>query len=149
MNTKPLSTRELKIWHAFKKVGETVFGLVVRDVSDATGLSAAEFGVLSRLEDLGDGELRQQVLADSMGWHKSRLSHQITRMQERGFVERRSVELSSVTVAISKRGRDILVAARPIHAASVRRHLLDRLSPEQARMVLEIFARLGDSTHTS
>jgi DNA-binding MarR family transcriptional regulator len=149
VNTKPLSTRELKIWHAFKKVGETVFGLVVRDVSDATGLSAAEFGVLSRLEDLGDGELRQQVLADSMGWHKSRLSHQITRMQERGFVERRSVELSSVTVAISKRGRDILVAARPIHAASVRRHLLDRLSPEQARMVLEIFARLGDSTHTS
>lgn len=130
-------------------MGESVFGLVVRDVSDATGLSAAEFGVLSRLEDLGDGELRQQALADSMGWHKSRLSHQITRMQERGFVERRSVELSSVTVAISKRGHDILVAARPVHTASVRRHLLDRLSPEQARMVLEIFAHLGDSPHTS
>ena len=65
---------------------------VGRDIAEATGLSGPDFGVLSRLVDLGQGAMRQQVLAESMGWDKSRLSHQLTRMQEKGLVERRDAE---------------------------------------------------------
>ena len=67
MSTKPLSPQELRVWHAFKLMGEDVMARVGRDIADATGLSGPEFGVLSRLDGLGKGEMRQQALAQSMG----------------------------------------------------------------------------------
>ena len=60
MPTKPLSPQELRIWHAFKLMGEDVMERVGRDIAAGTGLSGPDFGVLSRLADLGQGELRQQ-----------------------------------------------------------------------------------------
>jgi len=83
MSTKLLSPRELRVWHAFQLMSEDVLVRVGRDISQATGLSGPEFGVLSRLAAIGNGEMRQQALAKVMGWDKSRLSHQLTRMNER------------------------------------------------------------------
>jgi len=68
MTIKPLSPRELRVWHAFMFMGEDVLGRVGRDIAQATGLSGPEFGVLSRLVALGKGEMRQQVLASAMAW---------------------------------------------------------------------------------
>src|SRR5215471_15635862 len=88
MPTNLLSPRELRVWHAFQLMWEDVLGRVGRDIAKATGLSGPEFGVLSRLAALGKGEMRQQALARVMTWDKSRLSHQLTRMQERALIER-------------------------------------------------------------
>ena len=80
MTARLLSPRELRVWHAFRLMHEDVLGRVDRDIQ-TTRLSGPEFGVLSRLGACGKGEMRQQALASSMGWDKSRLSHQLTRMQ--------------------------------------------------------------------
>jgi DNA-binding MarR family transcriptional regulator len=141
---KPLSPRELETWQAFKKMGEQVFRRVAADIEIGSGLSAAEFGVLSRAGDLGKGQLRQHELAISRGWHKSRLLHQLTRMEDRGFLERSTARDTGVLVAITESGTDALGAARPVHAASVRQHLLTRLGPNQAAVILDLFARLSD-----
>src|SRR5260370_4131567 len=87
MSTRVVCADELRVWHAFLLMGEDVLGRVGRDIAQATGLSGAEFGVLSRLAALGKGEMRQQALARVMTWDKSRLSHQLTRMQQRGLIE--------------------------------------------------------------
>ncbi len=76
MSTKLLSPRELRVWHAFQLMSEDVLVRVGRDISQATGLSGPEFGVLSRLAAIGNGEMGQQALARVMSWDKSRLSHQ-------------------------------------------------------------------------
>src|ERR1700730_9308839 len=74
MAAKSLTPQELRIWGAFQDMGEEVRGRVGRDISEATGLSGPEFGVLSRLVGFGNGEMRQQELAkDEMG-KKSSLS---------------------------------------------------------------------------
>ena len=52
-----------------------------KEMSEQTGLSEGDYGVLDRLALLGNGNLRQQELADSMDWDKSRLSHHLTRME--------------------------------------------------------------------
>src|ERR1700761_5129745 len=111
MHNKLLSPQELRIWHAFKLMGEDVLERVGRDISDATGLSGPDFGVLSRLADLGKGEMRQQVLARSLGWDKSRLSHHLTRMQQRHLIERRDAEPRVVVVVLTKEGKAKLEAA--------------------------------------
>ena len=99
--------------------------------------------VLSRLADLGGGTLRQIDLARSMRWDKARLSHHLTRMQDRGLIEREHVSGKEVFVKITKQGQSVLSDARPAHASSVRRHLLDRLSHEETKALLKILTRLS------
>jgi DNA-binding MarR family transcriptional regulator len=144
MSTRLLSPRELRVWHAFQLMHEDVLGRVGRDISQSTGLSGSEFGVLSRLAGIGKGEIRQQALAEVMGWDKSRLSHQLTRMNERGLIERRSADGNAVLVVLTKAGREKLEAARPIHAESVRRNLLSRLSQEQIDTIVRVSNLLGE-----
>src|SRR5271168_4397073 len=98
MTVKPLSPHELRIWHAFRLMHEDVLGRVGRDITQATGLSGPEFGVLSRLAAIGKGEMRQQALASMMAWDKSRLSHQLTRMNKRALIERRCADANTVLV---------------------------------------------------
>jgi len=144
MANKPLSPRELRIWHAFKLMGEDVMEGVGRDIAEATGLSGPDFGVLSRLADLGKGEMRQQALAESLGWDKSRLSHHLTRMQQKQLIERREAESRVVLVVLTKAGMAKLDAARPVHAESIRRNLLSRLSEQQIETIVRVSNLLGD-----
>jgi DNA-binding MarR family transcriptional regulator len=83
-------------------------------------------------------------LAESMGWDKSRLSHQLTRMQERELIERREAEKRVVIVVLTRHGREKLETARPIHAGSVRRNLLSRLSPQQIETIVRVSNILGE-----
>lgn len=117
---------------------------VGRDIAEATGLSGPDFGVLSRLANIGKGEMRQQRLAEVMGWDKSRLSHQLTRMQNRKLIERREAEKRVVLIVLTRHGREKLEAAWPVHAESVRRNLLDRLSAEQIATLVRISNILGE-----
>ena len=144
MSTKPLSPQELRVWHAFKLMGEDVMERVGRDIAQATGLSGPDFGVLSRLAGHGNGEMRQQTLAESMGWDKSRLSHHLTRMQAKQLIVRREAEKRVVLVVITKQGRSKLDAARPAHAESVRRNLLSRLNAQQIETIVRVSNILGD-----
>jgi DNA-binding MarR family transcriptional regulator len=144
MSTKLLSPQELRVWHAFKMMGEDVLERVGRDIAEATGLSGSDYGVLSRLAGPGKGEMRQQVLARSMGWDKSRLSHHLTRMQRRKLIERREADERVVLVVVTKYGRAKLDAARPVHAESVRRNLLSRLSTEQIETIVRVSNILGE-----
>lgn len=130
MAAKSLTPQELLIWRSFLDMGEEVRGRVGRDISEAAGLSGPEFGVLSRLLGLGDGEMRQQELAKAMKWEKSRLSHQLTRMEDRRLIKRDTAS-GAVLVRLTKLGRQKLTEALPVRAESVRRHFLSRLTQDQ------------------
>jgi DNA-binding MarR family transcriptional regulator len=65
-------------------------------------------------------------------------------MQERSFIERRRLDPNTVVIVITKAGRERLEAARPVHAESVRRNLLSRLSPEQIDTLVRISNLLGE-----
>jgi DNA-binding MarR family transcriptional regulator len=138
-----LSDDELALWHMWKRATESVRAEVAADIAAETGLSDPDFGVLSRVEELGGGRLRQARLADSIGFHRSRLSHHLTRMESRGLISREAVG-NGVDVVITKAGSAALKRARPVHAAAVRRHLLEPLSASQTDALRTILERLAD-----
>ena len=115
---------------------------VGHDIAEATGLSGADYGVLSQLVELGRGTLRQQELANAMGWHKSRLSHHLSRMEQRALVQRKQAKINSVLVVITPFGKRALRAALPVHARSVRRHLLAKLPRAERKRVLPLLVRV-------
>jgi DNA-binding MarR family transcriptional regulator len=148
MSTNPrkragvLTEAETRIWHAWKIAGENVMERVARDVQTATGLSGPDYGILSRLSDLGSGSLRQVELQVSMNWEASRMSHHIRRMELRGLVDREASGRSMV-VEMSREGWEILDTARPVHAQAVRRYLLERVGASHLGVFEAICERLA------
>jgi DNA-binding MarR family transcriptional regulator len=78
-----------------------------------------------------------------MLWSQSRLSHHISRMEQRGLVRREECESDArgSVVVLTEEGLHTIEQAAPHHVASVRRHIIDVLSPEQIKA-------LGDITET-
>lgn len=152
MDDTLLTPEQLQAWRTFRKMGEQVSAAVARDLTDAT-LTVAELGVLMRLEEAKQGKVKQsQVqqrqtrqgdLAEVMDWHKSRLSHLLSRMEERGLVERQRTDSKGVTVVITERGQSLKRQQQPIYERAVQRHFIQKLSPEQLETILELAKQLG------
>ena len=144
MPDEPLSPEESHLWQCWRLASEAVMARVTRDISAGTGLSGPDYAVLARLHYLGRGEMRQQDLAESMRWDKSRLSHHLTRMEGRVLIRRRAGPGKGVTVVLSAVGSKQLSAASPVHAQAVRLHLMSRLNGAQRKALLTLSQLLHD-----
>ena len=103
---------------------------VSRRLQQETGLSGADYDVLVILSEAPNGRLRAFEIGAVIGWEKSRLSHQLTRMQQRGLIERSncSEDRRGAFVVLTPTGRATVEEAAPRHVESVRRYLFDELS---------------------
>ncbi|WP_309299308.1 MarR family transcriptional regulator [Paenibacillus sp. YYML68] len=135
----------MQIWNMWKGSFKRIFGRVVKDMSEHTGLSEGDFGILDRLVQFGNGKLRQQESADSMDWDKSRLSHHLTRMEKRGLVVRKPLDTDrGVEVIITSAGKTALDEALPIVSKAIRKYFLDQLTDQD----MESITRLAERTKT-
>jgi DNA-binding MarR family transcriptional regulator len=119
-----LTAEETELWTLWKRASDGVRARVVAEISQATGLSDPDFGVLTRVVEIGGGQIRQNKLAASMGYDRTRLSHHLTRMESRGLITRQPAG-GGVVISVTDKGRELVKVARPVHAAAVRRHLID------------------------
>jgi DNA-binding MarR family transcriptional regulator len=135
-----LSEREQRAWRAFLAMQRQLIGRTARDLQRDTGLSGADYEVLVNLSEAPEGRLRAFELGAATQWEKSRLSHHITRMVERGLVRRESCPTDSrgAFVVLTAAGRKAIEAAAPLHVEHVRRVFIDSLTPEQLDALAEI-----------
>jgi DNA-binding MarR family transcriptional regulator len=128
-----LTEREAAAWNAVRELGQPLWTALGRDLQRESGLSMADYQVLVVLSESPGSVLAYRELADATGWEKSRLSHQITRMEKRGLVRREGCpeDARSANVVLTDPGRSCIEAAAPQHVESVRRLLIDQLTAEQ------------------
>ncbi len=114
--------------------------LLARDLLAHSGLSYQDYAVLVALTDQPDGQMRLFQLGNELGWEKSRISHQVSRMVERGLVEKRKCgsDRRGAFVVVTPAGRHEIGAAAPSHLKAVRRLFVDRLTPSQLASVAEV-----------
>lgn len=124
--TADLSPAEREFYFAWKRTHQQVAAAIAEAVTEETGLSSAETAVLVHL-DAGPQHLRQAELRAQLGWDRSRLSHQLTRMTERGLVERTKASRGTL-VSLTEQGTAAIEQIRPVHAEAVRRVLLRPLN---------------------
>jgi DNA-binding MarR family transcriptional regulator len=115
-------------------------GELVRQLNATSDLSYPDYLVLVALTDRPDGRLRLFELGAVLAWEKSRLSHHISRMAERGLVAKEPSDLDrrGAVVVVTKKGRRAIEKAAPGHVDTVRRVFVDRLTPAQLDAVAEI-----------
>lgn len=128
-----LDDREQRAWRALQSMNLLLNAELSRDLAATSSLSYPDYMVLVALTDREDGRLRLFELARELGWERSRVSHQTTRMVARGLVtkERCGADRRGLFVVITPKGRSEIEAAAPGHVVAVRRHFVDRLTPRQ------------------
>jgi DNA-binding MarR family transcriptional regulator/uncharacterized protein YndB with AHSA1/START domain len=106
---------------------------LARDLHQDSGLSEADYDVLSTLSEQPGDQWRARDLAARLLWSTSRLAHQVGRMEQRGLVERQPApgDARGALVGLTEPGRAALRAAAPPHVASVRRHMIDLLTDDE------------------
>lgn len=125
-------------WRSFMQMQELLRGRLEQQLQADSGLSNADYTVLVVLSEAPQGASRVVEVGRALGWEKSRLHHQITRMCGRGLVTRRSGEGRSMHVTITAAGRQALEAAVPLHRQQVRELVLDRLTEQQLDQLASI-----------
>jgi DNA-binding MarR family transcriptional regulator len=132
--TRWLSADEQVTWRAFVGTCHAFFAAVDAQLQRDTGMPLAYYEILVQLSETPGRTLRMSQLAEATSASKSRISHAVARLEERGWVRRRDcpTDRRGQLAELTDEGYAVLVAAAPGHVEQVRRTLFDPLTPEQA-----------------
>lgn len=141
-----LDEHEQTVWRAFLDMHARLTARLNRELVEQSGISVADFSVLVQLSEHPEGRMRVLELARSLRWEKSRLSHQLTRMQQRDLVRRSncSEDRRGAFVTLTDAGRATVERAAPAHVDGVRRYLFDQLTPAQVDALGEVARAVTD-----
>lgn len=128
-----LDDRQQRAWRGLMTMRARLDAAIRRSLQQQAGLSDADYGVLVHLSEAPKGRLRPFELAKALGWEKSRLSHQLRRMEARGLVERTActTDRRGAEAVITRAGRAAIRAAAPQHAADVTTWFVEPLTGDQ------------------
>lgn len=140
MTSRWLNPTEDRAWRGLRRTFTLLEGRLAGELNEETGLSMADYTVLSNLVEAEDRRWRVTGLAEHMQWSQSRLSHQILRMETRGLVRREDAaeDRRGTVVVLTREGLRAIAAAAPGHFRSVRRHMIDLLTEGQLRILGDI-----------
>jgi DNA-binding MarR family transcriptional regulator len=140
-----LSDEEQQAWRATINLAQLLVRQLDRDLN-AYGLSGNDYEILVQLSEAPGSRLRMTDLADATSQSRSRLSHQISRMEARGLVRRDECEgdKRGTFAVLTREGMATIERVAPYHVENVRRHFIDRLSPRQLDEVRDAFAPIVD-----
>src|SRR5690349_2112835 len=128
-----LTPAEQHTWRTFLQATLQIHAQLDRELERDAGLPLAYYQILAMLSEAPDRTLRMSELADRTWNSRSRLSHAVDRLQALGWVQRATCgsDRRGAFAVLTDAGLEVLVGAAPKHVESVRRHVFDRLSPEQ------------------
>lgn len=136
-----------KAWRAFHKIGTSLLPHLGRQITNHSGITGAEYVVLVALSELTTPSVSLNRLAQGLGWEISRMSHQVSRMEESGLVKkaRNQSDSRSFDVSITSKGRKIADAAIPLQSKEINHCFSDVLTQAQMKALIEISEAI--STH--
>jgi DNA-binding MarR family transcriptional regulator len=133
--TRWLNDEQQADWRAWLAASMLLREQLNKELHEQHGLTSADYEILVQLSEHPEHRMRMRELADSTLVSRSRLSHQIDRMEKAGLVERQecSDDRRGYFAALTTHGMDAIVNAAPDHVQSVRNHMVDVLSDKELR----------------
>lgn len=139
-----ISEQEWGLWRGFVTMHRHLSRELDRQLQRDAGISQADFIVLGRLSEASDRRLRTGELAELLAWEKSRVSHQVTRMEARGLVERTECDTDGrgTWVGVTAEGRRTLIASTRDHAAKIKELFFDELTDQERTALHDLTRRV-------
>ena len=144
--TRWLDDEQQAAWRAWIAASLLLPDRLSRDLQDRAGISLADYEILVHLSESPGRRLRMSELADLTLSSRSRLSHQVDRLDDAGLVSREpcSEDRRGSFAVLTPAGWDFLVATAPAHVESVREHLVDVLTPEEFATFGRLCAKVAE-----
>jgi DNA-binding MarR family transcriptional regulator len=138
--TRWLTEEEQRVWRQFLTACQSLFGGIDAQLLRDSGLPHGYYEILVRLSETPGRALRMTQLAVASTFSKSRLSHAVSRLEQRGLVVREdcATDRRGQIARLTDAGLAVLEAAAPGHVDQVRRSLIDALTAAQVRQLGEI-----------
>jgi DNA-binding MarR family transcriptional regulator len=139
-----LDEAELRSWRAYVIGSELLRQRLNSELQDKHNLALVDYEVLVRLSEQDGLRMRMTQLADDLAQSKSRLSHQISRLESAGLVRRTHCpnDARGVLAELTDKGMALLRAAAPTHVEGVRDHMIDLLTDEERAVLANVFERI-------
>jgi DNA-binding MarR family transcriptional regulator len=143
-DTPWLDESEARAWRAVILLQTQLRGVLARGLQRESGLSESDYEVLVHLSEAPEQRLRPFEIGRATRWEKSRLSHHLRRMSDRGLVEMVQCESDNrgAVVVLTDTGLRAIVAAAPGHVRLVRSSFFDHLSDDQVATLAAIGAQV-------
>lgn len=130
---------------------QSLFACIDAQLLRESGLPHGYYEILVHLSEAPGRALRMTQLARVSTFSKSRLSHAVSKLEERGWVVREDclTDRRGQIARLTDEGYAVLEAAAPGHVEQVRRSLIDALTPEQVAQLREISAAIAAAALSS
>ena len=135
MTTRWLDEEQQQAWRAFLDAVQVLQRGLEAQLQDEADMPHGYYELLVRLSEAPERRLRMSALADAAVSSRSRLSHAVAQLEQRGWVRREACpqDRRGQLAVLTDEGFAALAAAAPGHVEAVRRLLVDRLTPQQLR----------------
>lgn len=142
--TNWLNEQEQMAWRGYREMYQVLSGTLEKQLNRDSGLSEADYTLLVVLSETAGHRLRARELRNAIGWDRSRLAHQLRRMEQRGLLVRTECETDArgTMVELTDQGRTAIEAAAPPHVEAVRRYFIDVMTPEEIATLTSITGRV-------
>lgn len=142
--TNWLTEREQTAWRGYRDMYQVLAATLEKQLNRDSGLSEADYTLLVVLSETPGQRLRARELRNEVGWDRSRLAHQLRRMEKRGLLGRTECEddARGTMVELTEMGRTAIEAAAPAHVDAVRAYFIDVLTPEEIEILTSITGRV-------
>ncbi|MCS5721550.1 MarR family transcriptional regulator [Herbiconiux sp. CPCC 203407] len=139
-----LTAEQLRAWIRLEAVVELLPAVLDSQLQRDAQLTHFEYIVLAKLSETDGRVLRMTALAATTNSTLPRLSHVVSRLEARGFVERLPCpgDRRATNAHLTDAGFEKVVATAPGHVENVREHVIDALTPEQVAQLDTIMETL-------
>lgn len=146
-----LTPQEQAAWRSFIDGTRALVDALDRQLQNDSNLPHAYYEVLIPLSEAEGRSMRMSDLAAQARSSRSRLSHAVSRLEERGWVRREDcpTDKRGQLAILTDLGMSVIEQAAPGHVAAVRKYLIDRLTPEQLKVLGEVGELMLASTSES
>jgi DNA-binding MarR family transcriptional regulator len=138
---------DLATWRAFIETSERLRSVIGSRMQADSGLSSGDYSVLLSLSETKDHRARSSELAVKVGWERSRLSHHLGRMEQRGLIRRDDCETDNrgAEVVLTTAGAEAFRRSSAPHLHAIQELFIGALSPAQLASVRELSEALVES----
>lgn len=139
-----MTDEEQRMWRRYRDVNQLLDLAIERQLQRDAAMSQSDYSVLVSLSEAEGGGLRARDLGAALGWDRSRVSHQVRRMEGRGLVAKNECaeDGRGTIVSLTETGAEAIGSVAPKHVDKVRELFVDVMSEDEVRLLTDIYERV-------
>lgn len=145
-DTQWLSEDEQQLWRSMLQLYRELFTKLDRQMRADAGIPATYYVIMAMLSEADGRQLRMAELAAITDLSQSRLSHAISALESRGWVERRACETDrrGQIAHLTSKGMKAVTKLAPGHVQAVRSLVFDHINETQVKQLAQAFRAIND-----